>query len=381
MSGQPVIEDDSGRMEGDGAPPPPPADPTTGITMEELQLAARNHGMPLEALRYDITPVGLHYLLIHFDIPQADEPAWRLEIDGQVRTPRTLSMDQLRARPTVRMPVTMECAGNGRARLDPRPVSQPWLEEAVGTAEWTGTPLAPLLEAAGIGPGAVEVLFEGADRGVQGGLEQDYQGSLPLAEALREEVLLAWEVNGQPLPPQHGYPLRLVVPGWYGMASVKWLRRVSVLTQPFDGYQQTGSYLIHAAEDDPGVPMTWIAPRSLLLPPGIAEFQSRGRFLTPGRHLLRGRAWSGRAPITGVEVSTDGGAGWRPAELGRPGSPWAWVAWSLPWQAEPGEYEVCSRATDQEGNTQPLQPPWNTGGYANNAVQRVKVTVRPEAGR
>jgi sulfane dehydrogenase subunit SoxC len=345
--------------------------------MDELALAARNHGMPLEALRYDVTPVGLHYLLIHFDIPEADERTWRLEIGGQVATPRSLTMEELRRRPQVTTPVTLECAGNGRARLDPRPVSQPWLEEAVGTASWTGTPLRPLLEEAGIGPGAVEVLFAGADRGVQGGLEQDYERSLPLAEAMREEVLVAWAVNGRPLPPQHGHPLRLVVPGWYGMTSVKWLRRISVLTEPFAGYQQTGSYLIHASEDDPGTPVTRIQPRSLLLPPGIPEFESRSRFLGPGRHRLFGRAWSGLAPVARVEVSTDGGRRWQPAELDRQPSPWAWAGWSFTWEATPGSYELCSRATDAAGNTQPTQPPWNTGGYANNAVQRVPVTVRP----
>jgi sulfane dehydrogenase subunit SoxC len=350
---------------------------TGGIGMDELALAARNHGMPLEALRYDVTPVGLHYLLIHFDIPEADERTWRLEIGGQVARPRTLTMEELRSRPQVTAPVTLECAGNGRARLDPRPVSQPWLEEAVGTASWTGTPLRPLLEEAGIGPGAVEVLFAGADRGVQGGLEQDYERSLPLAEAMREEVLVAWAVNGRPLPPQHGHPLRLVVPGWYGMTSVKWLRRISVLTEPFAGYQQTGSYLIHASEDDPGTPVTRIQPRSLLLPPGIPEFESRGRFLPPGRHRLFGRAWSGLAPVARVEVSADGGDSWQPAELDRQPSPWAWAGWSFTWEATPGSYELCSRATDTAGNSQPTRPPWNTGGYANNAVQRVPVTVRP----
>ena len=351
---------------------------TDGITMEELQLAARNHGMPLEALRYDVTPLGLHYLLIHFDIPEADERTWRLEVGGHVRAPLAPSMEDLRRRPTVTTPVTLECAGNGRARLDPRPVSQPWLEEAVGTAEWTGTPLRPLLEEAGVLDGAVEVLFAGADRGVQGGLEHDYERSLPLQEALRDEVLLAFGVNGQPLPPQHGHPLRLVVPGWYGMTSVKWLRRITVLTEPFGGYQQTGSYLIHASEVDPGTPVTRIQPRSLLVPPGIPAFESRERFCAPGRHLLTGRAWSGLAPVARVEVSVDGGASWQPAQVEPQPSPWAWAGWSLPWDATPGSYELCSRVTDAAGNTQPLDPPWNTGGYANNAVQRVKVTVRPE---
>src|SRR5215218_3267604 len=286
------------------------------ITPQELRLATRNHGMPLEALAYDVTPVGLHYLLIHYDIPLVDAESWRLSVGGLVERQLELSLDALRARPSVSQAVTMECAGNGRARLDPRPVSQPWLEEAVGTAEWTGTPLRPLLEEAGVLDGAVEVLFAGADRGVQGGLEHDYERSLPLAEAMREEPLLAWGVNGRPLPPQHGYPLRLVVPGWYGMTSVKWLRRITLLDEPFEGYQQTGTYLIHTSEDDPGTPVTRIQPRSLLLPPGMPEFESRRRFLPPGRHRLSGRAWSGLAPVARVEVSADGGGGWAAAELG-----------------------------------------------------------------
>jgi sulfane dehydrogenase subunit SoxC len=357
----------------------PPAGAASGISMEELQLAARNHGMPLEALRYDITPVGLHYLLVHFDIPAADERSWRLEIGGHVARRLRLDLEELRRRPAVTTPVTLECAGNGRALLEPRPVSQPWLLEAVGTAEWTGTPLRPLLEQAGVLDGAVEVVFTGADRGVQGDVEHLYERSLPLAEALRDEVLLAWAVNGQPLPPQHGFPLRLVVPGWYGMTSVKWLRRITVVTEPFTGYQQTPAYLLQSSEDDPGVPVTRIEPRSLLLPPGIPEFLSRTRLLDAGHNLLRGRAWSGRAPIARVEVSTDGGATWRQAELGERRGRWAWVAWSSPWQAAPGEYELCSRATDEAGNTQPLERPWNLGGFANNAVQRVRVVVRTPA--
>jgi DMSO/TMAO reductase YedYZ molybdopterin-dependent catalytic subunit len=198
---------------------------------------------------------------------------------------------------------------------------------------------------------------------------------------MREEVLLAWAINGQPLPPQHGYPLRLLVPGWYGMTSVKWLHRITLLTDPFQGYQQTGTYLLHTTEDDPGTPVTRIQPRSLLVPPGIPEFETRRRFLPAGRHQLSGRAWSGLAPIDRVEVSTDGGASWARARLEPPPSPWAWAGWSFDWDATPGGHELCSRATDAADNTQPTDVPWNTGGYANNAVHRVPVTVYPAAAR
>ena len=185
----------------------------TGVSLEELQLAARNHGMPLEALRWPVTPLGLHYLLIHYDIPAVDAVAWRLEVGGRVLRALSLSLDDLRGMETVTRPVTMECAGNGRALLEPHVVSQPWLLEAVGTAEWTGVPVRAVLDAAGVAEDAVEVLFTGLDRGVEGGVEQAYARSLPLDEA-RGGALLAYAVNGEPLPPQHGFPLRLVVPGW-----------------------------------------------------------------------------------------------------------------------------------------------------------------------
>jgi DMSO/TMAO reductase YedYZ molybdopterin-dependent catalytic subunit len=347
-----------------------------GISLEELQLAARNHALPLEALRWDVTPIGLHYLLTHYDIPEVDAAGWRLAVDGLVERPLTLSLDELRARPAVEHVVTMECAGNGRAHVEPHVVSQPWLLEAVGTARWRGTPLSGLLEEAGVREGAVEALFTGLDRGVEGGEEQAYARSLPVDEAIGSEAFLAYEVNGMTLPPQHGFPLRLVVPGWYGMTSVKWLARISVLGEPFDGYQMRRSYRVRLEEDEPGEPITLIAPRALMIPPGIPEFSSRARVVEAGTCELRGRAWSGESEVVAVEVSTDGGASWTSAELGDSTlGRWAWRSWRHVWEAEPGEYELCCRARDAAGNEQPLEPPWNVGGYKNNAVQRVAVTV------
>ena len=343
-----------------------------GISLEELQLAARNHGMPLEALRYPVTPVGLHYLLIHYDVPAVEPDAWRLTVGGV-----ELSLDDLRARPAVEHTVTMECAGNGRARLEPRPVSQPWILEAVGTARWRGTPLAPLLEEAGVPVGTVEVLFTGLDRGIEGGDEQAFQRALTLKEAMRGEVLLAYEMNGAPLPPQHGFPLRLVVPGWYGMTNVKWLSRIEFLDEPFAGYQQSWSYRVRQSEDEPGEPLQRMQPRSLFVPPGIPEFMTRERTVAPGEVPVEGRAWSGHAPIASVEVSDDGGSTRTAAEREPAGEPWAWRGWSYRWDAQPGEHVLCSCARDEAGNEQPVEPPWNLGGYANNAVQTVRVTVTP----
>ncbi|MER5642703.1 sulfite oxidase [Kitasatospora sp. NPDC002227] len=353
------------------------AEPGEAITLEELRLASRNHAMPLEALRHELTPVGLHYLLIHYDIPELDPAHWRLMLGGAVEHPMVLGLGDLRARPRVTHTVTLECAGNGRAQLEPRPLSQPWLDGGVGTAEWTGTPLAPLLREAGLADAAVEVLFTGADHGVERGVEQTFARSLPLAEALREDVLLADTMNGAPLPPQHGAPLRLVVPGWYGMAHVKWLTGITVLTEPFTGFQQTTAYRLKQEADEPGEPITRIGPRALMVPPGFPDFMSRARICEPGGQLLTGRAWSGRPPVTGVEVSTDGGGSWRQASLGPAPDEYAWQPWHHHWQPPgPGEYRLMVRATDADGREQPVGQAWNRQGMVNNAVQVVDVVVR-----
>ena len=352
------------------------AEPGEGIGADELALAGRNHALPLEALRHDLTPPGLHYTLVHYDIPAADARTWRLAVGGTVRTPLALGLAALRARPAVTLRVTLECAGNGRARLDPRPVSQPWLDGAVGTAEWTGVPLRDLLAEAGPAPEAVEAVFTGADHGVERGVEQDYRRSLPMAVALdpARPVLVAYAMNGGPLPPQHGHPLRLVVPGWYGMASVKWLCGITLTDEPFTGFQQSVAYRLRQSADEPGEPVTLIAPRALMVPPGFPDFMSRTRVVRPGPVRLEGRAWSGGAPVTAVEVSTDGGAAWAPARLGPgDGHPWAWRHWHHDWTAAPGRHLLTVRATDADGRTQPARQPWNRGGFAGNLPQHVPV--------
>jgi DMSO/TMAO reductase YedYZ molybdopterin-dependent catalytic subunit len=349
---------------------------TQDITPDELQLAVRNHSMPLEALRYDITPVGLHYLLIHFDIPLIDAAGYEVAVGGHVGRPLRLSLDDIRARPATTLAVTLECAGNGRARLSPRPVSQPWLGEAVGTAEWTGTSLRTVLEDAGVRDDAVDVVFCGLDRGVQGGVEQFYERSLTIEDAMRDEVLLAYAINGQPLPPQHGFPLRVIVPGWYGMTHVKWLRSITVLDRPFQGYQQTTAYHFRKTEEDGGDPVTRMLPRALMAPPGIQQWLPRLRMVEPGVHSIEGRAWSGRGEVVSVEFSADGGATWAPAELHGAVSPYAWRGWTYRWSAtHAGEYELCARAIDSAGNVQPVDESWNLEGVQNNSVQRVHVVV------
>lgn len=346
------------------------------VTLAELQLAARNHGLPLEALRYAVTPVGLHYVLTHYDIPAVDVGGWRLSVQGEVERSLLLSLDELRDLPAGEVVATMECAGNGRARLAPRPVSQPWLLEAVGTACWRGVPLPTALERAGLGDRARQVLFTGLDRGLEGGVAQCYERALPIGEALREEVLLAYEMNGSPLPPQHGFPLRLVVPGWYGMTSVKWLSSVTVLDHSFSGYQHERAYRFRLAEDEEGTPLSRMQPRALMVPPGVPDYLTRERIVDEAPLRLEGRAWSGWAPVVSVEVSADGGEAWARADLEADvGSPWAWRSWSFEWAPTPGRYLFCCRAVDAAGNGQPVGQVWNLGGYANNAVQRVVVSV------
>jgi DMSO/TMAO reductase YedYZ molybdopterin-dependent catalytic subunit len=187
-------------------------------------------------------------------------------------------------------------------------------------------------------------------------------------------VLVAWAMNGQPLLPQHGAPLRLVVPGWYGMASVKWLARMEAVEAPFEGVQQALSYHFRKAAGEKGVPCTRMRVNSLMAPPGIPDFYLRQRMVAAGRTEIRGRAWSGSAGVRSVAFAVDGE--WRETELEAPMGPHAWRGWRATWDAAPGEHELRCRATDGSGATQPLDPVWDATGFGNNSAQRVPVTVR-----
>jgi DMSO/TMAO reductase YedYZ molybdopterin-dependent catalytic subunit len=356
------------------------AGPDEAISFEELALASRNHAMPLEALRYDVTPPGLHYVLVHYDIPVLDADQWRLSLRGCVQTPLTLDLETLLEMPRHTVRVTMECAGNGRAHLAPRPVSQPWLTGAVGTADWTGVRLADLLEDAGVTSDAVDVVFSGDDHGVERGVEDDYRRGLSLPDASAADVIVAYEMNGMPLPPQHGYPARLVVPGWYGMAHVKWLRDIEVIDRGFEGFQNVVAYNLRNDPEEPGTPVTRIEPRALLAPPGFPDFMSRVRVARPGVLAIEGRAWSGWGDITRVEVSADDGITWWDAELEPAADTHAWQRFTTRWDATPGEHLLRSRAHDSSGRVQPADPSWSVGGFANNAVEAIRVVV-VEGGR
>ena len=341
---------------------------------DETRLANRNHGLLLETMRRDVTPTGAHYLLNHFDIPMLDDDAHVLRFHGAFENPFTLNMGEIRAMPEVTMPVTLECAGNGRAGLMPRSCSMPWAYEAAGTSEWTGTMLAPLLERAGLRRDAVEVSFTGADFGFDRGDAHHFGRALTLQQLQDLDVMLVHSMNGIPLLPQHGAPLRIIVPGWYGMASVKWLTDIEALTTPYTGFQQVETYQFREDHDDPGRPVTSMRVKSLMVAPGVPDWLTRRRFVEAGAVEVMGRAWSGRGvPIERVEFAC--GDQWQAAELGPVQGKYAWRKWSTVWTATPGEHILRCRAWDADGNVQPLEQVWDVSGFANNLVQEVQAYV------
>ena len=355
----------------------PPKKPTLedGIyTEEEVRLANRNSGTLLETLHHDITPTGAHYLLIHFDVPHIDPNLHRLEFGDGFDAPYSLSMADIRNLPRSTMAVTLECAGNGRSRLSPRSLSMPWGVEAVGTSEWTGTLLFPLVKKAKPKPGTVDFSFTGADRGFDKTVEHNFGRSLTPKELSKLQVILAYEMNGQPLLPQHGAPLRIIVPGWYGMASVKWLKRIDALQTRYQGFQQIQTYRYRKHPDEAGTPVSEMRVKSLMVPPGIPDWISRIRFLKPEKITITGRAWSGGGvPIRKVEFGV--GDCWQEATLSKPVGHYAWTGWSFEWLAQPGEHVLRCRATDIKGNAQPLASRWDASGFGNNTVQEVSVFV------
>ena len=273
-----------------------------GITREELQLAARNHGMPLEVLRWPVTPVGMHYLLIHYDIPLVGDD-WTLTVDGNVGTPFSLTLDELRALPAHEVVATMECAGNGRAKYTPRPLSQPWLDEAIGTGRWRGARLRDVLDRAAPGDGAVEVLFTGLDRGVEGGEEQDFQRSLPLELARADDVILAYELNGAPLPPQHGYPAAPARAGLVRDDEREVARADHARRRAVRGLPAGTRVPLPRRRGRPRRSAAAHPPRALMVPPGIPEFMTRVRTVDAGRVTIEGRAWSGTRRSRRVDFS------------------------------------------------------------------------------
>jgi DMSO/TMAO reductase YedYZ molybdopterin-dependent catalytic subunit len=329
-----------------------------------------NAETPQDALSAPITPTPLHYVRSNFSLP--DHPG-TLTVGGAVERPLTLTVDEIRAMPATTLTVTMECAGNGRIGLMPLPTGEPWAGTAVGTARWTGVPLHQIVEQAAPRPEGVEISFEGADHGsYKGGPDIHFVRALPVRRVLdpAAQIVVAWEMNDEPLTPDHGAPLRLLVPGWYGMASVKWLSRITVLTEPYQGQFQTVSYQYEWV-DRAREAVTTMRPRALFTDPAPDTTIPRGPY------TVRGKAWSGAGPITAVEVSVDGAGEWRPAHLEPQTAPYQWQEWHFDWEgADHGRHVLRARATDATGVSQPDSPEWNRLGYGNNAVQVLILDVR-----
>jgi DMSO/TMAO reductase YedYZ molybdopterin-dependent catalytic subunit len=274
--------------------------------------------------------------------------------------------------PTERV-VTLECAGNGRLGLAPLPSGEPWRGNAVSTASWTGVLLHQVLEQAQPAVEGVEVTCEGADHGAyHQHTDISFMRSLSLSHAIEPaaEVLIAYEMNGQPLGPDHGAPFRLIVPRWYAVASVKWLARINVVTEPYEGEFQSVRYMYKWA-DRPREPVSLMRPRARITDP------APGGRIPAGFYTVRGKAWSGTGPVTKVEVSLTGEGEWYPAQLDASAGPYQWRNWSFQWQAKQiGRCTLRARASDAAGNVQPDVPPWNPLGYGNNAVEVLYVDVR-----
>ena len=333
---------------------------------------------PLTAYDSWITPTALFYIRSHFaSVPKLDASSWSLTVDGEVKQPLSLSYEEITKLPTKSLASTLECAGNSRSAMMPPPEGIPFGHGAVSTAEWTGVSLAAILERAGIKDTAREVVLEGADYGEEEEndvpIELGYVRGLPLERALHPDTLLAHRMNGEALSTEHGWPLHAIVPGWYAMASVKWLVRIRVLDHPFDGFFQKLRYILTEEGGDiaSSPPLTTLRVKSLIVQPGAGET------IPPGEYRVRGYAWSGHADVASVEVSTDWGKTWRAANLLEPHGRYAWRQWEFVWQPRtPGRMILMARATDSAGDTQPLSINWNYRGYANNAIFPVPVEVR-----
>src|SRR5437870_9431761 len=317
-----------------------------------------NLEMPFSTLDSFITSTESFYVRTHFPIPAIDKDAWWLHVEGEVKKPFAINYEELLELESQTIPVTLECAGNNRNFLEPKVKGVQWGLGAVGTAEWTGVPLSVLLDRAGVKENGCEVILEGADGGM---LEEPkkppgelkFARSIPLNKA-RADVLLAYKMNGSDLPPEHGFPLRAIVPGWYAMASIKWLQRVIVTDQPFTGYYQTMDYAYWKRREDIAelVPLAEMQIKAEIAKP------VKGESVPAGFNVrVHGAAWTSDGEITKVELSTDGGATWNEAKLVAESKPNAWRLWEFDWRtpSKSGQVSLIARATDSHGRTQPVE--------------------------
>ena len=323
-----------------------------------------NFGMPLDLLESPpnrIVPNEQFFVRSNGPVPVVDPDTWRLDVIGLVDWPTSHSLQDLERFTTRSLEAFLECAGNGRSRFDPVPPGTPWRNDAIGNAVWEGVALADVLSKAGVLDGAVDVVSASADF-------PEMRRALPISVALGPEALIATRMNGEPLPVAHGGPARLLVPGWAGIASTKWLTSLEVIDRPFDGFWNTDNYVIWDADGAPLRPIAEMPPKSIIVAPGD------GASLSVGNTEIDGWAWSGYGSVQIVEVSVDGGTTWLPACLDS-GERRGWRRWHLDWLAGPGDFRIQARATDERRLRQPAVAAWNAKGYQMNAVHEIVVCV------
>lgn len=360
------------------APQQPPAKLIVrAVRPEDLEMAA-------EGFADFITPVEYFFVRTHVAVPKVDVAQWRLKIDGHVINPLQLSMAELQKMPSTEVIGVLECAGNGRVFYEPPVAGLQWANGAVGNGRWRGVRLYDLLQRAGVKPGAVEILFDGAD--VPIGTMEDFQRSIPLSRALHAGTILAYAMNGEALPVKHGFPLRAVVAGWAGNTWIKWVTGIRVLNEESSGFWMKTAYLHPLNPIAPGAvpPASAMTPVTNLRLKSVIAFPVNNLAVDVGKpYLVRGAAWTGDTGgrVTGVDVSVDQGRSWKPARLTGPATPYGWRLWEFSWT--PGSerrFTILSRARDSSGDVQPLLPEWNPGGYLWNAVARVDVDAgKPSA--
>jgi DMSO/TMAO reductase YedYZ molybdopterin-dependent catalytic subunit len=337
-----------------------------------------NLEMPFEKLDGFITPTESFYVRCHFPMPKIDQKDWRLRVEGEIERPFEIDYDELLSLESHTIPATLECAGNSRNFLEPKVKGVAWGLGAVGNAQWTGVPLSILLDRAGVKAGASEVILEGTDEGPLDEPKRpsgkvQFARSIPIAKA-REDVLLAYKINGEELPQQNGFPLRAIVPGWYAVASIKWLERIIVTDKPFTGYYQTLDYSYWERREELAelVPIREMQIKAEIANPIEGE-------TVPARSNVRvhGAAWTGDGEITKVELSTDGGATWNNAKLIDKAAPYAWRLWEFEWHtpAKGGKQTLMARATDSRGRTQPTERDPDRGTYMINHLLPITVEV------
>ena len=332
-------------------------------------------GVYLKDLDVPVSPNEGHFIRSHFPAPQINSSDWSLPITGDIDNPLDLSYDDLLKMPSREVVSLMECAGNSRSTMQPPAEGVQWDNGAVSVSRWKGVSVSAVLERASLKSVATDVLFEGVDAGAEphSGGRLVYAMSIPIEKLLDPDTVLAYEMNGETIPKDHGFPIRLLVPGWYGMASVKWLAKITVMDHANGGFHEM-DYRIYPATDgktDAQVKrVTTLKIKSLISTPTC------GSFIEPGPQTIKGVAWSGDGHITKVEVSTDDDRTWREAELEAPPGTYSWQRWEIDWQAASlGHSLIRARATDSAGNVQPMLADWNFRGYQVNSIHSVPVTV------